>query len=151
MHVKSTGRPRVSVKMLLHDYRITVTHTILCFFLYYSTFGSSWADLCGFHIENNCLQYGKTGELPTLSHMVYTWKTEWAAHVLHAGSSPCKLSCLLLPYMETVGSSVDWTLNIRVPIIKKVGIGVGSSQVTALLPFFRSILHLLWQLSKIML
>ena len=36
--------------------------------------------------------------------------TEWAAHWLPRGISHCKLGCPLLPYMETVSSSVGCPL-----------------------------------------
>ena len=52
------------------------------------------------------ISYGKTGELPTSLPMGCTWATEWAARELPMGILPCKLGCPLLPYMNTVGSSV---------------------------------------------
>ena len=65
----------------------------------------------------------KTGELPTSLPVGCTWATEWAARGLPMGILPCKLGCPLLPYMETVGSSVG---NQLLPNVKKVGSSVGS-------------------------
>ena len=65
----------------------------------------------------------KTGQLPTSLPMGCTWATEWAARGLPMGILPCKLGCPLLPYMETVGSSVSSPL---LQNIKKVGSSVGS-------------------------
>ena len=48
---------------------------------------------------------------------------EWAARGLHMGILPCKLGCPLLPYIETVGSSVGSQL---LPNMKKVGSSVDS-------------------------
>ena len=63
------------------------------------------------------IPYGKkTGELPTSLPMGCTWATEWAARGLPVGILPCKLGCLLLPYMEIVGSSVGSPL---LPNMKK--------------------------------
>ena len=65
----------------------------------------------------------KTGELPTSLPMGCTWATEWAACGLPMGILPCKLGCPLLPYMETVGSSVGSPL---FPYMEVVGSSVGS-------------------------
>ena len=69
----------------------------------------------------------KTGELPTSLPMGCTWATEWAASGLPMGILPCKLGCPLLPYMETVGSSVGSSVGSPLlPNMKKVGSSVGS-------------------------
>ena len=48
------------------------------------------------------------------------WATEWAARGLPMGILPCKLGCPLLPYMETVGSSVGSSVcNPLLPNMKK--------------------------------
>ena len=69
----------------------------------------------------------KTGELPTSLPMGCTWATEWAARELPMGNLPCKLGCPLLPYMETVGSSVG--SSVGCPLLQymaTVGSSVGS-------------------------
>ena len=58
----------------------------------------------------------KTAELPTSLPMGCTWATEWSARGLPMGILPCKLGCPLLPYIETVDSSVGSPL---LPNIKK--------------------------------
>ena len=60
----------------------------------------------------------KTGELPTTLPMGCTWATEWAARGLPMGILPCKLGCPLLPYMETVGSSV--VSSVGSPLLPKM-------------------------------
>ena len=65
----------------------------------------------------------KTGELLTSLPMGCTWATEW----LPMGILPCKLSCPLLPYMETVGSSVGNSVGSPLlPKYKNLGSSVGS-------------------------
>ena len=66
--------------------------------------------------------YRKKRKLPTSLPMGYT-AMKLAARGLHMGILPCKLGYPLLPYMETVGSSVGSRL---LPNMKKVGSGVGS-------------------------
>ena len=68
----------------------------------------------------------KTGELPTSLPVGCTWATEWAARGLPMGILPCKLGCPLLPYMETVGSSVGSSVGCPLlPYMETVGRGVG--------------------------
>ena len=65
----------------------------------------------------------KTRELPTFLPMGCTW----AARGLPMGILRCKLRCPLLPYMETVGSSVGSSVGCPLlPNMKKVSISVGS-------------------------
>ena len=67
--------------------------------------------------------YGNSGQLsrqPTASKIwikwAAQWAAEWAANGLPMGILPCKLGCPLLPYKETVGSSVGSEL---LPNLKK--------------------------------
>ena len=69
----------------------------------------------------------KTGELPTSLPVGCTWATEWAARGLPMRILPCKLGFPLLPYMETVDSSVGSSVGSPLlPYMETVSSSVGS-------------------------
>ena len=66
---------------------------------------------------------GQLSRLPTTSIYGNSGQLSGQRSGLPMGILPCKLGCPLLPYMETVGSSVDSQL---LPNVKKLGSSVGS-------------------------
>ena len=90
-------------------------------------FRSMLSTICISTRLENGIPYGKNRVLPTSLPVGCTWATEWAARGLPIGILPRKLDCLLLPYMETVGSSVGSSVGSPLlPNMKKVGSSVGN-------------------------